>query len=257
MKHNNSWYLKIFCSIIYSLFFLCSIAQSNPVTSKVISNIAHTIKLIREDSISELSMMVQYPLRRPNPVPDIYSSGEFVSYYHILMNDSFKTKIVADGLGSLFYAQGNFAILYGNVWFDKDGTILSIGSSGEELKLKADLTREILKSMYPGIKPWIENQLVIKSKTFLARIDETKDGYRYISWNNGKKISEKPDIILFSDDQEFLGSQGGVQYTFKNGDWTYIIIDDYMSEEEAREGVHLHLLYKGKEKHSYKCEKLK
>jgi len=257
MKRKNSWFLKLFNSVISSLFFFCSIAQTNPITPKVIDNIAHTIKLIREDSISELSMMVNYPLRRPNPVPDIYSSGEFISYYHILINDSFKAKIVNDSLSDIFYAQGDFAILNGKVWFDEDGTILSIGSSGDELKLKAELTSQILKSMYPGIKPWIENRLVIKSKTFLARIDETKDGYRYIAWNNGKKISEKPDIILFSGDQEFLGSQGGVQYTFKNGDWTYIIVDDYMSEEEALEGVHLHLLYKGKQKHSYKCEKLK
>jgi len=236
---------------------LCSFAQNEKISPSIINKITHTINLIKGDSITKLSEMVYYPLKRANPLPDIFSEREFIASYHILFDDEFKRKILTDSISDIFFAEGNYAILNGEVWFDENGIIIAMGSSTSEKKIQDALTRKIFDSMYAWIKPWIRNCLVIKSDGFLARVDETEDGYRYISWGKGKTISEKPDIILYKGDKDFMGTQGGVQYTFKNGDWSYVFVDDYLSERPETEGVHLLLLYKGKEKKSYKCEELK
>ena len=57
-----------------------------------------------------------------------------------------------------------------------------------------------------------------------VRIDRLKGGtFRYASWNDGKKFSEKPDLVLFSNNVKENYETGACEFTFNNEGYSYIM----------------------------------
>ena len=144
--------------------------------------------------------------------------------------------------------------------FDPDGKIVAINySSRAERRRKDSLTAETYRVLYPGIAHWKRNVLVCRAGKRLIRIDEVGDDLRYIAWNDGKTISEKPDRVLFKGLQEPDGTGGSYNIAFSNGQWRYRF--EYVSladdEYDTPAGLYLHLLKKGKEIARYTCVQMK
>lgn len=213
--------------------------------------------MIEENKSQDLSKLITYPLKRPNPIPDITSAKDFIAYYNTLFDDAFRTTLRTYNDTVIFEHNGLYGLVggafNGDIWIGDDGKITGINyRSKQELKLKEQLTKQIQGKMYPSVSSWKQNIWVAKSKNLLIRIDETDKGLRYVSWSHGHSIADKPDIILYHGKEEAQGTMGGWTCTFKNGDWTYEFDDVEMCETDDKCGLFLWLLHKGTVKSSVK-----
>lgn len=136
---------------------------------------------------------------------------------------------------------GNFS---GQIWIAYDGKILGLMSSKTEEQEKQALIVKIKTEMHSSINDWNENIVVGKSGKLLIRVDDTNKGLRYVCWNNYRTIKDRPDIVLLDGVAEAKGEIGGWTWTFKNGDWTYIVDDSEACEEAQDCGLFLELLFR-------------
>ena len=165
-------------------------------------NFNEIVRLIKTDSISKLAELVSFPLKRPNPIPDILTAGDFVSYAPVLFDSLFKSKLLSYNDSVIFYHNGYYGLVggvfHGDIWITEDGLIEGINShSAAELELQKKLTREIKRKINPSVNVWKENKLVCETSKFLIRVD-LLDNYelRYVAWNKPKKISSIPSLIF-------------------------------------------------------------
>jgi hypothetical protein len=225
-------YLSIF---IFSLI-ICHLnisAQSDDTEkeNKARAQMNNIIKLIKQDDINQLANFIQFPIDRPDPIPNIYSKESFILYYPTLFDSAFKsifldTMQMFDDMRVDIYTY-HVGFHHGDLYLNDNGIITSINyTSPTEKNLIKALNNEA-NSLMPVTK-CKELLLVLKSENFTIRIDLMEDNSaRYISWSSPKKISDKPDLILLNGTYEYQGNMGSVTYTFRNGEWTYIV--DYVA----------------------------
>jgi len=256
--------MKILITKIF--LFLVFIQQINAQNIDTIpafrkNQIDKIVDLIKNEDISQLSDLIQYPLNRPNPIPNIDNKDAFILYYNILFDADFKKKII-----NSVYTTNNtidrydgFGLFQGDIWLNEKGLITTINhNSDSEMSLKRTLEIETKRLINPVVNKWKENIIVCKSDKFHIRLDLLDDNsIRYTSWSSSKKISDKPDLILYNGIQEFQGTMGGVTYTFKNGDWTYIVDDVKMCETDDKCGLFLRLLNNNIEKNTIRLNEIK
>ena len=86
--------IKKLLSLIITLAFnvFCCKAQDS---LEIVKSFRQIVKYIREDSIHELAGMITYPLLRPNPIPDISDSEEFIRYAPVMFDSLFKQRLSA------------------------------------------------------------------------------------------------------------------------------------------------------------------
>lgn len=219
------------------------------------------VELIKNDNILQLSDLIQYPLKRSNPIPDINNKDAFILYYNVLFDSDFKKKLVTSDYttNNTIDRYDGFGLFNGDVWINENGLIITINyNSKQELALIKILEDETKRIINPSLNQWKKNVIVCKSDKFLIRVDLMDDNsLRYVSWNNSKKISDNPDLALYKGIQEFQGTMGGVTYTFKNGDWTYTIDDVRMCESADKCGLFLRLFNKDVEKSTTRLKEIK
>jgi hypothetical protein len=227
------------------------------------------IKYIIEDSITQLAGLVSYPLIRPNPIPDISNSQEFIAYAPIMFDTVFRQRLSSYADSDIFERNGYFGLVggqfAGEIWIDESGFVESINyHSAVELRLQLKMTREIQNKINPMVNMWKENILVCETKRFVIRIDYLDNNeLRYVSWNKPKTMKDKPDLVLLKGIQEFQGSMGGVSYTFVNKTIFYQLDQVDMAESDDEAGFFLRIfknkedLSDGKPMYNYKCHELK
>jgi hypothetical protein len=256
MKHFT---LKIFLILIIGQQICAQNLDTIPSFRK--SQIDKIVDLIKNENISQLSDLIKYPLKRPNPIPNIENRNAFILYYKILFDSDFKKKIT-----NAVYTTNNtidrydgFGLFQGDIWINENGFITAINHNSDSEKiLKKALDDETKRIINPIVSKWKDNIIVCKSDKFLIRIDLLDDNsIRYVSWSTSKKISDKPELILNKGVLEFQGTMGGETYTFKNGDWTYIVDNVRMCETAEKCGLFLRLINNGIEKNKIKLNEIK
>ena len=80
---------------------------------------------------------------------------------------------------------------------------------------------------------------------------------RYVAWAKGNPMSATPDLVLENGVQEFQGTAGGVTYTFRNKDWTYIVDQVDLCESEENCGKFIRILQGEEEKYKFRCIEVK
>ena len=149
----------------------------------------HIIALIKNDKANELSRLIEYPLRRENPLPNILTAKQFIAYYPTMFDAAFQKKLKMLNDSDIFEREGSYGlvggIFDGDIWMDENGKVAAVNySSQKEQSLQNDLIKSIQSQMYPTVNSWTDNILVCRSKNLLIRIDDTKSGTRYVSWSN-------------------------------------------------------------------------
>jgi hypothetical protein len=253
--------MKLILFSIIALFFSPHYSQDDPELIR--RKYRQIVDLVKQDDAKALSKLVAYPIRRPNPLPDIATSEQFVAYYSTIFDAKFKRLLSQYDDSYIFQRHGNFGLVggpfSGELWLDYDGEIMTINyESDKETRLRTELTESIKAQSHPSVRDWIENEIVCRSKNLLIRIDSTDKGLRYASWSKGRTIADKPDLILYNGNRESQGTLGGWTWTFTNGKWTYIIDDNEGLDGVSNVGdVFLRLLFDGKEHSSTKMRKSK
>src|SRR5258705_13906240 len=158
--------MKIIAISLLTLFFWSNSCQAS-VDTFIVKRFRQIIKLIESDNAKDLSKLVDYPLKRNNPLPDIKNSNDFISYYPTLFDNSFK-KLLKQYNDSVILEHNNTYGLVGGdftgeIWINEDGKISGINySSKEEQKNKQILIEKIKKEIYPTVNTWNENVIVAK-----------------------------------------------------------------------------------------------
>ncbi len=79
-------------------------------------------------------------------------------------------------------------------------------------------------ALHPSVVEFESHLHSFKTKGFTVRIDKLKDGsLRYVAWSANAKLISKPDLIISNGELDHQGSGGDHTYTFKNGDYRYLL----------------------------------
>jgi hypothetical protein len=250
-------------NIVFAILFLFATSTTQAkVPASIIKKYREIFKLIKAGNARELSGMIAYPIKRANPLKNITNAQEFVAYFPVLFDDAFDKKIDSFNESMVIEQHDSYGLVGGpfdgDLWLNYKGKLMAINySSKKEKALRSQLTQQIKSKIYPGVNQWDENLMVLHSPKLLIRLDEVGRKIRYVSWSKGRSTAEKPDLILNNGVSEAQGTQGGWTFTFKNGDWTYVIDDVEMCEEDSQCGIFLRLSFKGEEKSSVKLIEIK
>ena len=252
--------------IVATILILLNASLSIAQESKALplwraTQISILTELIRNNYVQQLAELIEYPLERQNPIPDIQSKEEFILHYPVLFDSDFKLKLttVKFNTNNTIDRSNGFGLLNGEIWLNSNGKIIAINQhSAAELELIKDLTYEISTLVHPSVHQWKKNILVCETDKFLIRIDMLEDdSLRYVSWSNNKGIKEKPDLVLLNGKREFHGTSGGETYSFTNSGWRYELDKDVLTEK-GEEAGHFLKIFKGEDEIvCYRCEEVK
>jgi hypothetical protein len=83
--------------------------------------------------------------------------------------------------------------------------------------------------IYSGLREYAVTAMIMETESFTIRIDVLDDEtFRYAAWEKGKPMSSKPSLILSKGTRIVEGSAHVSTYTFKNGNYTYQCVDDFL-----------------------------
>ena len=180
---------------------------------------------IETDNREALSRNVEYPINREYPIPDIENAEEFIERYDEIFDDQLIGMIVNSDLGKDWKGAGWRGVMLklGQVWLHYDGKLHAINYKSEFEKAKQteliDLDR---KRLHPCVRKFRHPVFEWKTKSYIIRVDDMDDwDYRYSSWSIDKKLSDKPDLVIYNGEYHPQGSGGNHNYDFKNGEYIY------------------------------------
>ena len=174
-----------------------------------------------------IASLVYYPLKRQYPIPDIKNEAEFINRFDEVFNDELVAVIASSKIDTDWDKVGWRGIMLNNgvMWVDTDGKIIGINSgTSKEQTLAKSLIEDDKQSLHSSINNFEKPVLDWKTANYHIRVDDLGDGnYRYVVWGINKKLSDKPDMVLFNGDVTVSGTGGNHHYTFKNGRYSYVL----------------------------------
>jgi len=217
--------------------FILILLTSNMVYSQsenFESNVNNIITLFKQKDIDKIASIVNFPLRREYPIPNIENEKELKLRFDEVFDKTF-IDMIANSEINQWSEVGWRGTMFENgiLWIESySGRIIAVNYQSEfEKKQKEDLIAKEKKDLHISLKNFESPTYRIKTKNYLIRIDRLSNNkYRYASWKTGKKESSKPDIILSNGEIEFLGSGGNHIIVFKNKNYTYKIYRDVLKE---------------------------
>ncbi|WP_286862352.1 MULTISPECIES: hypothetical protein [Sphingobacterium] len=225
-----------FSFLIVALFvYSFGHAQDSDASKK--ANISHIISLFKQKNIDEISTVINYPLKRENPIPAIKNPKEFKQRFHEVFDQTL-VDLIAHSKPEQWTEVGWRGIMLdnGTLWIDSEaGKITAVNyQSPFEKKLRQTLIQKQKEYIHNSLKQFKNPVYTIRFEKYLIRIDELANGkYRYASWKIGRKENMPPDIILSNGKLDFEGSGGNHVITFTNGIYTYAIYRNIIAEKDA------------------------
>ncbi len=212
--------------IAFVLLLAFNVGFADVPDSAGVKAVEFFIELIKNDDIDKLKTMVNYPIRRTAPIPDIKTQEDFERRYSEVFDDTLKNLIISSNPKDDWSEMGWRGIMYswGIVWIDVLGGLVAVNydSKFEEEKIK-ELIKKAKETLHPSLKFFWEPVLIMETKKFRVRIDKVKGGdYRYASWSINSDMSQKPDLIIEKGEVKHEGTGGNHSYTFVRGEYTYI-----------------------------------
>ncbi len=207
-------------TIILILLLIFSSANAEPN----LPHLEQIIKIFKDKNIENISKIVEYPLKRENPISSIKTRYEF----SLRFNEIFDKKIIqiivnSDTTKDWERVGSNTMFNNGDIWLNGHGKIIAINyQSKVEKIIKKHLLSLDKTRLHNSLSEFNKPILSWKTKKFLVRIDELEDNtYRYAGWSSKNTFKDKPDIILSNGIITYDGSGGNHFFTFKNGKHIY------------------------------------
>ncbi len=230
MKYKALFFFLLIPSIAFS--------QNEKLDKTKSENIQKVITLFQTKNIDGISKIVNYPLRREYPIPEVKNETDFRKRF----NQIFDAKIInqiSNSKREQWSEVGWRGIMFndGDVWINENGKIIAVNyqSDFENAQYKSLIAND-KKNLYPTLKKFQTPVYKFQTKNYLIRIDQLKDGsHRYASWKIGNEESSKPDLVITDGDLQFDGSGGNHTITFKKGEFSYIIYRGIIGEKDGAE----------------------
>lgn len=223
---------------IIGLFLLAVVSVSgqglSPEKQESVNTFIGWVKTAQKDSVAAHA---SFPLRREYPIPFIMDAREFVLRYDEIF-DAKLTKMIAESNTATDWNEvGWRGIMLGNgqVWLDDEGRLTAVNYQSEvEKQKKIELIALDKSKLHQSLKQFIKPVYLLETKSYRIRIDEIGLGnYRYASWKLDKPMSDKPDLVLKGGELVHRGSGGNHDFTFKNGQFTYVCDIIIIGEDDA------------------------
>ncbi|REC52464.1 hypothetical protein DRF62_15540 [Chryseobacterium piscium] len=210
-------------------------SQSEKLDESKIANIKNVIDLFKQKNIEKISNIVNFPLRREYPIPEIKNREQFKQRF-IEVFDEVLINNIANSKLKQWSEMGWRGIMLdnGTIWIESDeGKIIAVNYQSDfEKKLRKELINKEKENVHSSLKNFESPTYKIKTKKYLIRIDELENKkYRYASWKISKKESSKPDLILNNGELDFQGSGGNHVIIFTNGNYIYKVYRNIIGEE--------------------------
>ncbi|WP_426483443.1 hypothetical protein [Flavobacterium sp. 2] len=213
-------YLFVILSIL-----ICNYASAQEASSEYQIFAKRFIENIKDNKKEALADLVVYPLNREYPIPDIIDKTDFIKRYDEVFDANFKDQIIKSNPEKNWYDMGLRGIMLnkGSIWLDVDGRLTAVNYLSKfEIDLKKKLIAEQKNDLDASINYFQTPICILETDKFIIRIDDLgKNNYRFASWTIGKKMSEKPDMILYKGKLIVEGIGGNHQYEFANDKYTY------------------------------------
>jgi len=194
------------------------------------------INLVKQKDKTEIAKRINYPLVRMSPIRDIENSAQFIKYFDYLFDDGFCSRIANSDPCVDWDAVGWRGISFsrGDIWLDYDGAIRAINHvTVKEQNFYNQLISKERNALHKSVQDFDSNYVVILADKFLVRIDVLQNGqYRYSAWN-GKKMSEKPDLIINDGTLIYDGNGGNLHFEFNKGDYKYVVYENNIGTSET------------------------
>ena len=183
------------------------------------------IENIKNDKKEAIADMTVYPLQREYPIADITNKAEFIKRYTELFDSNLKNQIIKSDPKKDWSDMGLRGVMFnhGNVWMDIDGRLTAVNYQSKfEIDLKNKLIAAQKKELDPSIAFFQTPVCILETEKFKIRIDYMGNkNYRYVSWPQSKKMTEKPDLVIYRGELVVEGIGGNHQYEFKKDNYTY------------------------------------
>lgn len=181
--------------------------------------------LSRNDRIA-VANMVSYPYPRPYPLSVIETPEEFAASWDdffdagntpVILTDTY---VMIGDKGLMFQASG--------IWVRGDNIIPIASTTGAKHYEDAKAKEE--KSIHESLRGYTNVFKICETETKRIRVQQKGEALYYFSWPKTATFADAPDMTL-TGTGEFQGTMGGVTYTFKNGDDTYVLDVPYVCED--------------------------
>ncbi|KAF2336488.1 hypothetical protein [Flavobacterium daemonense] len=213
-------YLFLILSILINNY--ASAQDSNTEYQIFVKRFIENVKDNKKEALADL---VVYPLNREYPIPDIIDKADFIKRYDEVFDANFKDEIIKSNPEKNWYDMGLRGTMLdkGSIWLDVDGRLTAVNYLSKfEIDLRKKLIAAQKNDLHESIAYFQTPICILETEKFIIRIDDLgKNNYRFVSWPVGKKMSEKPYMILSSGKLIVEGIGGNHQYEFTNDKYTY------------------------------------
>jgi len=209
--------------IILLLIFKLTSAQE---LKKEYRDVVRTfIDCIENRNIEKLKTLVEFPLRRKYPLPDIKNATEFMEQYDEIFDKKLTNTIVKSDVQNDWSVVGWSRIMLdnGTLWLGQNGQLLAVNyQSNSERNKREKLIKNDKKSIHKSLRKFEQPKLLLETEKYRIRIDELSSGfYRYASWPINSTMNKKPDLVIENGSWTPEGSGGNNMYEFVSGDYKY------------------------------------
>lgn len=187
MKYNILFFFLLISSIAFS--------QKEKLDKIKTENIQKVITLFQTKNIDGISEIVNYPLHREYPIPDVKNETDLKKRF----NQIFDVKIInqiSNSKTDQWSEIGWRGIMFsdGDVWINENGKIIAVNyqSDFENNQYKSLIAND-RKDLYPTLKDFRIPVYKFRTKNYLIRIDQLENGsHRYAAWKLAKKNLQNP-----------------------------------------------------------------
>ncbi len=115
-------------AILIALFLIFKPVFSQELKKEDYETVKKFVDCIKNDNISKLKTMIDYPLKRQAPLQDIKNENEFEKRSNEIFDDNLKNMIISSNINESWSAVGWRGIMFknGELWIDYDGKIIAI-----------------------------------------------------------------------------------------------------------------------------------
>jgi hypothetical protein len=217
--------MKIGNVFLVLLIFCSGLVDAQGLKAEYQKLVKSFIESIKNDNKEAIGDLIVYPLEREYPIPDIVDKTDFIKRYAELFDSTLKNEIIRSNPEKDWSDMGLRGIMlnHGSIWMDVEGRLTAVNYQSKfETDLKNNLIASQKKDLDSSIAFFQKPICILETAKFKIRIDNLgNNNYRYASWSIDKKMSEKPDLIIYRGELVVEGIGGNHQYEFIKDNFKY------------------------------------
>jgi hypothetical protein len=207
------------------LFLVSSLAHADrgnmaKPPAAVASAIAQFKKAVQKGSEKEIEALLQFPLLTSRPF-EFKRAEDFREKFAYFLDASFKKSVKeAETAELLFYPKG-WGFVEDAVWLNAEGKVIALYPQTRKFReMRGKALETELKHVHPSVGKF-RHATDCHTKGPRIILFRTEGGERYVAWNPGKAMSDKPNVNLLATSGGYEGSGGNGDFDFETGDITY------------------------------------